>query len=123
MKLISLLVAGFVGASVVVSTTVSAQACNTTTWKKTGGNSFADTVRGRDCGGTMSVRFKGGFGDTGWIPMYKNGFSDFRAQWGDGQVLTDINMKVTGNTMHANFLHKAATGTSTTSGNYVLTGF
>ena len=71
----------------------------------------------------MSVRMTGGFGDTGWLPMYKNGSSNFKAQYGDGTVLTDINMNTNGTTMSANFVHKAAGGvTSNTHGSYHLTG-
>lgn len=100
-----------------------ASACINSTWKKVSGNSFADTIKGRDCGGSMSVRMTGGFGDTGWIPMYKNGATNFMAQYGDGQVLTDIHMKLNGATMTGSFHHKAANGTSTTHGTYHLTSF
>ncbi|MHA3914680.1 hypothetical protein [Halovulum sp. GXIMD14793] len=99
-----------------------ASACVTSVWTKTGGDSFAEKIEGKDCGGTMSVRMTGGFGDTGWIPMFKNGTSDFMAQYGDGRVLTDIHMKVDGLTMKGSFHHKAATGATTTQGTYVLTG-
>lgn len=103
--------------------TIPASACITSTWTKTSGNSFAQVITGRDCGGNLSVRMTGGFGDTGWFPMYKNGTSNFKAQWGDGQVLTDIDMKVNGNTMSANFVHRASGGQVTNSqGSYLLTG-
>lgn len=115
---------GVIGALMALSSTSgAASACATTTWTKTSGTSLAATIRGRDCGGTYSVRFINPGGDTGWVPMFKNGSSDYRAQWGDGQVLTDINMKVNGANMSAKFFHKSANGTSTTQGTYQLTGF
>lgn len=123
MKTSNIAIAAFAAAVSVLALTSNASACTTSTWTKTSGNSFADTIKGRDCGGNMSVRMSGGFGDTGWIPMYKNGSSDFKAQYGDGQVLTDIHMKVNGNAMTGSFHHKAATGTSFTKGSYLLTGF
>lgn len=100
-----------------------ASACTNSIWKKIAGNSLADTIEGRDCSGTMSVRMTGVFGDTGWIPMYKNGTADFFAQYGDGQVLTDIHMKVDGVSMTGIFQHRDATGSQTTEGTYVLNGF
>lgn len=123
MRIVKIILAVTLSLSAVSIITSSAHACQLSTWTKTSGNSFAATIRGRDCNGNMSVRMTGGFGDTGWLPMYKNGNSNFRAQYGDGQVLTDINMQVTGGTMNAYFIHKSATGISNTQGSYHLTGF
>ena len=105
-----------------ISFSTPAHACTTSTWSKLSGNSLASTIRGRDCSGTMSVRLIGIIGDTGWLPMYKNGSSNFTAQYGDGTVLTDIKMVTNGATMNVNFVHKAATGQTYTQGAYHLTG-
>ena len=124
MKTLNIITVAFVSAVGLAAISTPASACATSTWTKTSGNSYADTIKGRDCGGNMSVRMTGGFGDTGWIPMYKNGSTNFKAQYGDGQVLTDISMKTNGGTMSAYFVHKASGGQhSTTKGKYVLTGF
>lgn len=120
MKKFSVIIAALVGVINIAALVNPASACTISNWTKISGNSFADTIKGRDCGGTMSVRMTGGFGDTGWIPMYKNGTSDFKAQYGDGQVLTDIHLKVNGVKMTGSFHHKAATGTSFTKGKYHL---
>ncbi len=122
MKTANLSIAACAAAISVLALTANASACVNSTWTKVSGSSFADTIKGRDCGGNMSVRMSGGFGDTGWIPMYKNGSSNFKAQYGDGKVLTDIHLKVNGNTMTGSFQHKAANGTSFTKGSYLLTG-
>lgn len=100
--------------------TTPASACVVSNWTKTGGNSLASTIKGRDCGGNYSVRLIGIVGDTGWLPMYKNGMSNFTAQYGDGKVLTDISMQTNGGSMSVNFVHKAATGQTYTQGNYHL---
>lgn len=124
MKTLNFTIVGLAAAISLTSISSSANACATTTWKKTSGNSLASTIRGRDCGGNMSVRMTGIFGDTGWLPLYKNGATNYKAQYGDGQVLTDISMKTSGSAMSAYFVHKAAGGaTSNTQGQYVLTGF
>ncbi|MCP4406570.1 MAG: hypothetical protein GY807_02185 [Gammaproteobacteria bacterium] len=121
MKTLRIVFTVLAGAMTIATTPV--RACDTSTWTKTSGNSFADKIKGRDCAGTMSVRMMGGFGDTGWMPMYKNGTSNFKAQYGDGKVLTDINMKTNGATMSAIFVHRADGGQiSTTQGTYLLTG-
>ncbi len=120
MKSSSAIITALAGAIGLALMAAPASACITSNWTKISGNSFADTIKGRDCGGTMSVRLSGGFGDTGWIPVYKNGTSDFRAQYGDGRVLTDIHLKVNGATMTGSFHHRAATGTSFTKGKYHL---
>ena len=123
MKTLNLALAAAVSLTTLGLLITSASACQTSTWTKTNGNSFAAIIKGRDCGGNMTVRMTGGFGDTGWMPMFKNGASHFRAQYGDGQVLTDINMMINGANMNANFHHKSATGTSNTQGSYHLTSF
>lgn len=123
MKTINYVMSVFISATSLAIASTPASACTTTTWKKISGNSFADTVRGKDCGGTMTARFTGGFGDTGWIPLFKNGSSNYVAQWGDGQVLTDIRMKTNGDKMTGNFTHRAANNSvSYTKGTYQLVG-
>ncbi len=123
MNKFNLMMSALAGAISIAALTAPASACVISKWKKVSGDSLANKIKGRDCGGTMSVRMTGGFGDTGWIPMYKNGSSDFKAQYGDGKVLTDINLKVNGTTMTGSFHHKAANGNSFTKGTYHLKVF
>jgi len=123
MKSFHLITAALVSAISLAALTAPASACVISKWKKVSGDSLAKTIKGRDCAGTMSVRMTGGFGDTGWLPMYKNGSSDFKAQYGDGKVLTDIHLKVNGASMTGAFNHKAASGTSFTKGTYKLKVF
>lgn len=126
MKSSNLLIATVVGSIVTIAATATPANANCTksTWKKIAGDSFAQTIKGRDCGSTMSARFSGPAGNTGWLDMKHYLEDRLRADFYDGNITTKAVMKATGGFMTVTFDHQDATGLqSQTKGTYILTKY
>lgn len=103
------------------SMTTSASACQVSTWNKTSGSSLVGIINGRDCGGSYSARFIGFGIDSGWVPMYKNGMNSYKAEFGNGQALSQVTMNTNGATMSTYQKITSASGAFTGQASYHLT--
>ena len=113
--------AGAIAISAMSVTSVANANCLNSKWSKVSGNSYAQTIYGRQCGANKSVKFAGVV-NTGWIAMF-GGANQFSATFVDNNITTNITMQTNGNTMHVNFVHVDNNGaTSLTQGNYQLIG-
>ena len=96
-------------------------ACKLSVWSKTSGDSFADSIEGRDCNGKLSVRFSGTVGSTNWLAMHRTGLNKLRTTFVDAHITTKVRMKTNVSKMSVAFKHKESSGTkSKTYGTYEL---
>lgn len=126
MKMSKTTVAAMIGTFIAVAAiaTPASADCIKSTWKKTSGDSLADTIKARDCNGVLSVKFSGAFGQTGWLDMSDKSEGAHRVLYDDGLVTTEAVMDNNGLFMTAQFHHEDTNGAySMTTGTYVLKSY
>jgi len=119
--ILAILAAGIVASGAFF--TPAQAACKNSVWIKSMGNGLANTIKGRDCNGNLSVRMLG-IVDTGWITMQVTGLNTLGATYVDNNVTTKIKMLTSGNAMNVIFEHIDNNGAvSFTQANYSLSSY